>query len=157
MRSVLPGGAKAFLAGLLLLTSMSFLSCSGEKSRFGTRPVTMPNGATVFAESAIEYAELLRGLMFRDSIPSDGGMLFIHNKMGKYAYFMYQVRFPIDIIWMDSKKNVVEVAANVPPCKEEKASACPTFGGNQEAQFILEVPAGKAAEYKVSVGSKIDF
>lgn len=84
-------------------------------------------------------------------------MLFIHNKMGRYAYFMYQVRFPIDIIWMDARKNVVEVVANVPPCKEEKASACPTYGGKQDAQFILEVPAGKAAEYRVTVGSKIDF
>ncbi len=157
MRSDSPGCTKALLAGLLLLTSMFLNSCSGEKSRFGTRPVTMPNGDTVYAESAIEYAELLRGLMFRDSIPSDGGMLFIHNKMGRYGYFMYQVRFPIDIIWMDSKKNVVEVVANVPPCKEEKASACPTYGGNRDAQFILEVPAGKAAAYKVSVGSKIDF
>jgi uncharacterized membrane protein (UPF0127 family) len=117
----------------------------------------MPNGDTVLAESAIEYAELLRGLMFRDSIPEDGGMLFIHNKMGRYSYFMYQVRFPIDIIWIDSKKNVVDVIANVPPCPATKASECPTYGGSKEAQFILEIPAGKAAEYKVTVGSKIDF
>jgi uncharacterized membrane protein (UPF0127 family) len=117
----------------------------------------MPNGDTVRAESAIEQVELLRGLMFRDSIDSEGGMLFIHNRLGRYGYFMYQVKFPIDIIWMDSKKNVVEIVANAPPCTAAKASECPTYGGNQDAQFILEIPAGKAAHYKVSLGSKIDF
>ncbi|MDX2268554.1 MAG: DUF192 domain-containing protein [Bryobacter sp.] len=150
MRLCLPGCTLA----LLLL---SFVACSDPPSRFGTRPVTMPNGATVYAESAIEQVELLRGLMFRDSLVADGGLLFIHNRMGKYPAFMYQVKFPIDIIWMDRQKTVVEIAAKVPPCTASKASECPTYGGNRDAQFLLEIPAGKAAEYRVSVGSQIDF
>ncbi len=149
MRLFLPG---CMIAGLSL-----FLSCASEKNRFGTRPVTMPNGDTVYAESAIEQMELLKGLMFRDSIPEDGGMLFIHNRMGRYARFTYQVKFPLDIVWLDNKKNIVEVVANVPPCPSTKASECPTYGGKQDAQFVLEIPAGKAAAYRVAVGSKIDF
>ncbi len=122
-----------------------------------SRAVTMPNGTKVYAEMAIEYAEMVRGLMFRDSLAPDRGMLFLHNQMGKYPYWMYQVRIPLDIIWMNSDKQVVEVLANVPPCPSAKSSECPTHGGTRDAQFVLELAAGMAAKYGVAVGTKIDF
>lgn len=122
-----------------------------------SRAVTMPNGKTIYAEMAIQYAEMVRGLMFRDSIAADRGMLFLHNKMGKYPYWMYQVRIPLDIIWMNHDKQVVEILANVPPCPSAKSSECPTHGGTQEAQFVLELGSGMAAKYEVAVGTKIDF
>ena len=122
-----------------------------------SRAVTMPNGKTIYAEMAIQYAEMVRGLMFRDSIAADRGMLFLHNKMGKYPYWMYQVRIPLDIIWMNHDKQVVEILANVPPCPSAKSSECPTHGGTQEAQFVLELGSGMAAKYGVAVGTKIDF
>ena len=117
----------------------------------------MPNGKTVYAEMAIEYTEMLRGLMFRDSIATDRGMLFLHNKMGKYPYWMFQVKMPLDIIWLDQSKKVVEVLANVPPCPSAKSSECPTHGGVQPSQFVLELAAGMAEKYGVTVGSKIYF
>ena len=122
-----------------------------------SRAVTMPNGKTIYAEMAIEYAEMVRGLMFRDSIAADRGMLFLHNKMGKYPYWMYQVRISLDIIWMNHDKRVVEILANVPPCPSAKSKECPTHGGTQEAQFVLELGSGMAAKYGVAVGTKIDF
>lgn len=121
------------------------------------RPVTMPDGKTVYAEMAIEYAELLRGLMFRDSLAPDRGMLFIHNKMGRYSYWMFQLKIPLDIIWMDKNKTVVEVLVNVPPCPSTKSSECPQHGGTVDSQFVLELAFGRAAAYGVKVGSKIDF
>ena len=135
------------------------MSCSknDEADRFGLRAVTMPNGKMVYAEMAIEYTEMLRGLMFRESIASDRGMLFLHNKMGKYPYWMFQVKMPLDIIWLDQSKTVVEVLANVPPCPSAKSSECPTHGGVQQSQFVLELAAGMAEKYGVVVGSKIDF
>jgi uncharacterized protein len=141
------------------IIAMSFSSCSNqsEADRFGTRAVTMPSGDTVYAESAIEYAEMLRGLMFRESLAPDRGMLFIHNAEGKYPYWMYQVKIPLDIIWLDKSKRVVEVLANVPPCPSTKSTECPTHGGTQPAQFVLELAAGMAAKYRVEVGSRIEF
>lgn len=135
------------------------ISCSknDEAERFGLRAVTMPNGKTVYAEMAIEYTEMLRGLMFRDSIATDRGMLFLHNKMGNYPYWMFQVKMPLDIIWLDQSKTVVEVLANVPPCPSAKSSECPTHGGVKQSQFVLELAAGMAEKYGVVVGSKIEF
>ena len=135
------------------------VSCSNqeEADRFMARAVTLPNGSKIYAEMAIEYTEMVRGLMFRDSLAKDRGMLFIHNKMGKYPYWMYQVRIPLDIIWMNNDKQVVEVLSNVPPCPSAKSSECPTHGGAQDSQFVLELAAGMAAKYGVAVGTKIDF
>lgn len=134
-------------------------SCSNQEDaeRFRLRPVTMPNGKTVYVEMAIDTAEMMRGMMFRDSLAADRGMFFVHNKMGRYAYWMYQVRIPLDMIWIDQQKNVVEVLANVPPCPSTKSSECPTHGGTKDAQYVLELAAGMAAKYGVTVGSKIDF
>ena len=134
-------------------------SCSNneEADRFRLRAVTMPSGDKIYAELAIEDIELMRGLMFRDSLAKDRGMLFLHNKMGRYPYWAFQVRIPLDIIWLDNKKTVVEVLANVPPCASTKSSDCRTFGANQDAQFILELAAGGAAKLGAVVGSKIDF
>ncbi len=136
---------------------LSSCSNSEEAERFRLRAVTMPNGDTIYAEMAVEYVELVRGLMFRDALAKDRGMIFLHNKVGRYSYWMYQVRIPLDIIWLDSKKQVVEVVANAPPCASEKASECRAYGGNQDAQFVLEVAAGGAARLGVVVGSKVDF
>lgn len=137
-----------------LLTSCSN---SEEAERFRLRAVTMPNGDTIYAEMAVEYVELLRGLMFRDSLAKDRGMIFLHNQTGRYAYWMYQVKIPLDIVWLDKKKQVVEMVANAPPCAAAKASECKSYGGNQDAQFVLEVAAGGAVGRGVVVGSKIDF
>ena len=117
----------------------------------------MPSGDKIYAELAIEDIELMRGLMFRDSLAKDRGMLFLHNKMGRYPYWAFQIRIPLDVIWLDNKKAVVEVLANVPPCASTKSSECRTYGGNQDAQFILELAAGGAAKLGAVVGSKIDF
>ncbi len=65
------------------------------------RPVTLPDGGKIYAEMAIEHMEIVRGLMFRDSLPQDRGMLFLHNKMGRYPYWMFQVKFPLAIVWLN--------------------------------------------------------
>jgi len=122
-----------------------------------TRAVTMPNDSKIYAEMAIEYSEMLRGLMFRDFLANDRGMLFLHNKLGRYSYWMFQVKIPLDIIWMDNSKTVVEVLANVPPCPSTISSECPQHGGTKDAQFVLELANGMAAKYGVTVGSKLDF
>lgn len=145
---------------LLCCTIAALLaSCSreDEADRFMLRPVTLPDGGKIYAEMAIEHMEIVRGLMFRDSLPQDRGMLFLHNKMGRYPYWMFQVKFPLDIVWLNKDKVVVEVLSNVPPCPSTKASECPQHGGTQDAQFVLELNAGQAARHSIAPGSKIDF
>lgn len=122
-----------------------------------TRAVTLPDGSIVKAEILIKPEDLARGMMFRDSLDADRGMLFAHDKPGRYGYWMYQVRIPLDIVWIDAGRRVVEISANTPPCPSAKASECPSFGGTEEALFVLELKAGTAAQRKIARGTQIDF
>jgi uncharacterized protein len=124
---------------------------------FGSTEITMPNGQTVIAERVSTPIEMARGLMFRDSLAADRGMLFVWATPGNYSGWMYQVKIPLDIIWMDLDCRVVEIAANAPPCREKSAKLCPHFGGTKKAQYMLELPAGMAAKYGVQPGSVLTF
>lgn len=100
---------------------------------------------------------MLRGMMFRDSLAPDRGMLFIHGAPGKYSYWMYQVRIPLDIIWIAPNHGIVEISADTPPCPSKSASACPSFGGQQTAVYVLELAGGSARKYSLKVGDTISF
>ena len=52
---------------------------------------------------------------------------------------MYQTLIPLDIIWLDSNRNIVEIAANAQPCKTQ-ASKCPQYGGNRISSYVIEIP-----------------
>ena len=133
--------------------------CRNEQSRledFNTRPVTLPDGTRINAEAVTHQIDMGRGLMFRDSLPEGRGMLFIHGSPGKYSYWMYQVKIPLDIIWMDARGRVVEFVENAQPCKTP-SSQCPNYGGNETALVVLELPGGYARKHGVTRGELIKF
>ena len=88
-----------FAAALLWLSGCS--SKPAEVADLNITEVTFPNGKTVAAETMLREIDQMRGMMFRDSLAQDRGMLFVHPHEGNYPYWMYQVRIPLDIIWMD--------------------------------------------------------
>lgn len=119
--------------------------------------VTLPNGKKILAETMRTEMDVMRGMMFRNSLAPDRGMLFIHRAPGEYAYWMYQVRIPLDIIWMNAQGDIVEIYPNAPPCPSKSAKECPTFGGHQKALYALELAGGMAEKYGLHVGSHLSF
>ncbi len=124
---------------------------------YQTAVVTFPNGNRVRAEMMLKDIDILRGMMFRDSLAPDRGMLFIHSRPDKYKYWMYQVRIPLDIIWMDRDRRIVEISADTPPCKAKKSSECPTYGGSFDSLYVLELGGGMAAKHGLKVGDTLRF
>ena len=122
----------------------------------GMRVVKLPNGKQIRAEAEIDPIDMQKGMMFRDSLPRGRGMLFIHDKPGLYPYWMYQVRIPLDMLWMDANHRIVEVSADTPPCKT-KASDCDKYGGHQQAQFVLELGGGEAKRLGLHEGDTLVF
>jgi uncharacterized membrane protein (UPF0127 family) len=144
---------------LIAVLALCLAGCSGRSSSaddFTGRQVELPDGAKIQAEVMTREADMRRGMMWRDSFPEGRGMLFIHGSPGKYPYWMYQVKVPLDIIWMDIRGRVVEVVENAPPCTTQ-ASQCPNYGGNQVALVILELPGGTARKHGVQTGAVIKF
>jgi len=121
------------------------------------RDVKLPDGQIIKAETAITPEELQRGLMFRESLAPDRGMLFVHGSAGQYPYWMYQCRISLDMIWMNQERRIVEIAENVPPCPPGPPERCPNYGGHEAAMFVLELAAGQAAKHGLKNGQVIDF
>jgi uncharacterized membrane protein (UPF0127 family) len=144
---------------LLLAAALLLVSCSTDVTldEVGTTLVTVPGGRVIKAELVTHPQDMMRGMMFRDSLPKDRGMLFVHTSPGKYSYWMYQVKVQLDIIWMDSGRRVVEISANTPPCPSKLASECPNFGGTRESVYVLELAGGMAAELGIDVGDTLSF
>jgi uncharacterized membrane protein (UPF0127 family) len=144
----------------LWLSVLFFAVGCGEKpttlEEYYTRVVTLPNGKQIRAEVMAHPTDMMRGMMFRDSLAADRGMLFMHDRVGNYTYWMYQVRIPLDIIWLDSTRRIVEISADTPPC-ESAASECPHYGGNERAQFVLELAGGMAEKYGLKLGDTLRF
>lgn len=122
-----------------------------------SREVRLPNGKTIRSEVVHQAMDMKRGMMFRDSLASDRGMLFMHGTPGEYPYWMYQVRIPLDIIWLDSSRRITEMSLNTPPCKAASSSQCPNYGGTKPALYILELAAGEAPKNKLQVGDRLEF
>ena len=144
------------LAAILILAACSH-SSSDPVRDFSSREVTLPNGKTITAEVMTDPVDMSRGMMFRDSLAPDRGMLFIHGAAGRYSYFMYQVKIPLDMVWIAPDHRVVEISPNTPPCPSKSARECPNYGGHEAALYVLELAGGTAAKSGVQVGSTVAF
>jgi uncharacterized protein len=144
----------------LLLTALLSLVCCGSKPNtvedFHTQPAILPGGQVLHVETMIDNTDLIRGMMFRPSLPPDHGMLFVYPKPDRYQSFTYQTLIPLDIIWMDLNHEIVEIAENAQPCKTQ-ASKCPKYGGQQISAYALEIGGGMARKYGLQLGQRIQW
>ena len=145
----------------LILTAAAFFTAgcgsSNITDELNLSQVTFPNGVKINAETMRNEAELMRGLMFRESLPPRRGMLFIHPKEDTFRYWMYQTKIPLDLIWMDHDRRIVEMSLDTPPCRSASATACPNYGGNFKSKYVLEVNAGIARKNGLKTGDTLDF
>jgi uncharacterized membrane protein (UPF0127 family) len=144
----------------ILLAALVFLACCGTNSTsvedFPTRPVTLPGGQVIRAETMIDRIDIQRGLMFRASLAPDHGMLFVYPGPNQHQHWMYQVLMPLDIVWLDSKRKIVEIVENAQPCKTQ-ASKCELYGGKEFSNYVLELKGGMVPKYGLRLGQTIDW
>ena len=108
---------------------------------------------TVKAEIADTTLKQIRGLMFRKNLPEDQGMLFDFNQDGFHGIWMMNMSFPIDIIWIDNEKKVVDIVRDVQPCR----ISCSTYRPKEKARYVLEVNANFTEKHGVNIGSELKF
>jgi hypothetical protein len=125
-------------------------------SLLNLKEVRLPNGARIQCEVMIRPEDMARGMMYRDSLAPDRGMLFVHTQPGAYTYWMHNVRIPLDIIWMDAARRIVEMSPNTPPC-QKAAAECPHYGGGVESSVVLELAGGSIARHGLKVGDRLEF
>lgn len=119
-------------------------------------PIQTPSGITIQAEVADTPQKRATGLMFRDQLKKDHGMLFVFNEPQAWTFWMKNTKIPLDLIWMDGKKRVIYIERNVPICTRTDET-CPQYRPNDDALFVLELAGGTVDGYKIEKGSKLQF
>ena len=111
-------------------------------------------GHCFYVELAETEQERNRGLMFKENIDSNKGMLFIFDEEKEYSFWMKDTLFPLDIIWISQDKEVVFIGKNIQPCKEDR---CKRISPDEKAKYVLEINAGIADEIDLEIGDRLLF
>ena len=93
------------------------------------------------------------GLMFRENLPSDRGMLFPFESARIARFWMKNVPISLDMVFLKSDR-VIDIAINVPPCE---ADPCPVYGPDVLVDKVLELPGGRTQELGLKPGDVISI
>jgi len=149
-----------------LLLAMTVASCgtaggadgSGQDASDEPRPVTLEGekvpirvaGIEVRVEIADDEAERSKGLMFRQSLPEDEGMLFVYESPRPLGFWMRNTLIPLDIAYIDAQGRIVDIQQMEPRDDTTHWSA-------SDAQYALEMNAGWFEAHGVEIGALVEF
>ncbi|MEX2514758.1 MAG: DUF192 domain-containing protein [Candidatus Paceibacterota bacterium] len=92
-----------------------------------------------------------QGLSGRESLGSNEGMLFLYRLSGEYGFWMRDMNFPIDIIWLDRNDEIVTIVSSALPDSYPEI-----YYPDNSARKIIEVSAGVAEKLDLNIGDRLD-
>lgn len=107
-------------------------------------------GISITAEIADDPATRSRGLMGRDSLPQDHGMLFVYSEEQVLSFWMRNTQIPLDIAFIDGNGVIVDIQGMEPHDEQSRLS-------RQPAMYALEMSRGWFEEHGVKVGDRVEF
>lgn len=141
------------LIALALFLSPVFLFKDGlSTTPLAFRPQIIIDGTTVVTEVVRTEREQRRGLSGRPELARGNGMLFAFDRPDRYGFWMRDMHFAIDIVWLGPDWRIVDIAERITPDSYPKV-----FIPNIAAQYVLEVPAGSVGHYGWKAGDKAEF
>jgi len=82
-------------------------------------------------------------------------MLFIFGEDVNYAFWMKDCLIPLDMIFIDADKNIVDIIQYATPCLEEDEDDCLLYGGNSDYRYVIEMNAGQTNKNNIQIGDKV--
>ncbi len=148
------------VVGVLIQKSSSL----GLSRLFMPQPTSVPektvtiNTAKISVQIADTKEKRVKGLSGVNSLPEDGGMLFVFESKGVTTLFwMKDMLIPLDIIWIGDGK-VIKIDKNVPiPPTGYRDANIKTYSPGQPIDYVLEVNAGFSDKNKIKVGDTVDL
>jgi uncharacterized protein len=132
----------------LLLLALLLAGCPRESSL-----AEIELGGERFTVEIVEDdASRAKGLMFRESMPADHGMLFIWPQAEPRAFWMMNTLIALDILYFDSRLRLVDMHLDVQPCP---GTRCPSYPSARPAQYVVELNAGSAARLGLKLGDRL--
>ena len=118
------------------------------------KEINLPKGK-VYAEVVDTPASRAQGLSGRTGLKEDEAMLFIFEESGKYGFWMKDMLFPIDIIWINKDGVVVHVVHSATPESYFNQVPPQTFINAPDAKYVLEIKAGSSEKFGLYLGTKV--
>ncbi len=122
--------------------------------KYGTIPISIGT-KSLSAKVADSFAKRSLGLMHEKTLKKNNCMLFIFPFAQRYGIWMRNMLFPIDILWLDDEKKIVDYREKVQPAKG--AFDFRTYFPKREARYVIELPAGFIRSSRVSASTKVKF
>jgi uncharacterized membrane protein (UPF0127 family) len=150
-----------------LAPSNIFSSVSNELANFFAGPIrstaqdqyikttVTAKNTTLVVDLALTPDQQSRGLSGREKMSEDQGMLFVMQSPGRYGFWMKEMKFPLDIFWLDAKGTAVYLKQNLQPCLT--ILNCPTYTPDKDSLYVLETVAGFSQRYAITKGTQFNF
>lgn len=110
------------------------------------------NGNVITAELAMTEEEKAIGLMNRQNLDANSGMLFVYQNEADRGFWMKDTFIPLDIVFIDEDRKVVSISANTKPNQTDEI-----YYSDKKSMYVLELNAGKAEELDIKPGNAIIF
>ena len=120
-----------------------------------TTPTLTINSTTIKIEIADNDFKRARGLSGRKSLPANTGMLFTYDKPDKYTFWMKDMKFALDFIWIYNGQ-IVDLTQNV-PSPDQTNNLPQIITPSSPVNAVLEVPAGFIAKHQLQIGNKVNI
>lgn len=138
---------------IVVLVSIAFFIFKNSMGNSVSDRVCIKNKACFNAEIADTDEKKVLGLGNRDFLWKNSGMLFVFEEKGIYGFWMKDMRFPIDIIWISKEMKISGIVKNFQPC--ESNEFCPVVYPDEEIAYALEINSGLSDSYEFEEGEEI--
>jgi uncharacterized protein len=113
------------------------------------------NNYKVLVDIAITDKQLQDGLAIKNSLKENEGMLFFLGEPRKASFWMKDMKFPIDIIWLNESFSIIHIEHELQPC--ESILSCKSYKPNSDALYVLETMAGFTNKHNSKIGDVLHF
>lgn len=150
-----PANYRIWLAGLLLIPLVMIAAWptnSACQEHYRADRLLAVNGRHLSAQVVADGPSRQKGLAGRLCLGSDQAMLFVFDKAGYYPFWMRDMRFDIDIVWIGEDHTVADILEDAQPATYPKS-----FINERPARYVLEVKAGNVRQLGIGTGTFIKF
>ncbi len=135
---------KLFLLTLVLL----LFGCAADTLNI----ITKEGKVKVYTERAETPEEQEKGLMFREILGENDGMLFVFDEPIQPSFWMKNTLISLDILFIDENLVIVDIIESMVPCKEDP---CPVYPSGEYAKYALEVNSGFVKKEDIHLGDRV--
>ncbi len=144
-----------FIVSMLSLGSKFFLKNDVSNSDRLIKKEIVIKDKSYHLEIADNNASRMKGLMNRETMAENEGMLFVFDYVGIHSFWMKNTLIPLDMIWLDSNGKIVYIHENAQPCSNLIQAICQSIIPSKTAKYVIELNAGEVNKLDIKIGDVI--